>query len=207
MNDKERIIMLVLERLHSTQVLCRNAEKESDYIDRDGSVYVHFGCWDDRPVQKGDLVLAETGHVSDFKIGWVHQVVDSSTCIIREIGSNRLCNYGNEKFTRIVGLNPSLLLEGKEYIFEQKVIRAFRNGGEYMYRFGGVDFNGNSTTIWIREVFGGFNPRNPSKPFSFSMKWNAKTSVKSILEAMRENGYGTRKFEAGDNPDYIVNAD
>jgi hypothetical protein len=133
--------------------------------------------------------------VSDFKVGWVHQVVDSSTCVIREIGSNRLCNYGNEKFTRIVGMHTSQLLEGQEYIFQQKVVRAFRKGHEYMYRFGGVDFEQHYATIWIREAFGGFDLKNPSKPFSFSMAWNSKTSVKRILEAMRENGYGTREFE------------
>lgn len=188
--------MEIMNRLAITQTLCRHAEKEADFIDKyDGSVYVHFGCWDDRPIQKDDLVFAQTGHVSDFKIGWIHQVVDSSTCVIREIGSNRLCEYGNERFTRIVGMHPSQLLEGKEYVFQQKVFRAFHKGDEYMYRPGGVDFKGSLATIWIREAFGGFNPKNPSKPFSFDMKWNAKTSVKMILEAMIENGYGTLKFE------------
>lgn len=116
MNDRERILMEIIDRLSVTQVLCRHAEKESDFVDRDGHIHVHFACYDANPIQKGDLVLAVTGEVSDFKIGWVHQVIDDSTCVIREIGGNRLCNYGNEKFERIIGMPPSLLLEGKEYI-------------------------------------------------------------------------------------------
>lgn len=195
MNDRERILMNIIDRLATTQVLCRGGQKESDFVDKDGSIYVHFGCWDDRPVQKGDLVLAQTGNLSDYKIGWVYQVVDKSTCVVREIGSNRLCNYGNEKFTRIVGMHPSQLLEGREYIFQQKVIRAFRKGDEYIYRYGGVDFYGNKATIWIREAFGGFVRGKEAVPFSFVMSWNSKTSVKRILETMRENGYGTRAFE------------
>lgn len=93
-------------------------------------------------------------------------------------------------------MHESLLLEGDEYIFDKKVERAFHKGGEYVYRYGGVDFLENQTVrIWIREVFGGMFHGKESKPFSFEMKWNKRTSVKKILESMRENGYGTRNFE------------
>lgn len=199
MNDKERILMLILSRMSFTQTLCLRGNQEKQFADKDGQ-YVHFGCYDDRPVEKGDLVMAQTGSVGDWKIGWVHQVISFDTCVIREIGSDRLCNYSNERFVRIVGMEPSLLLEGEEYIFEQKVKAAFHKGDKYIYRFGGVDFKENNVAeIWIREVFGGFNPKNPSKPFSFTMKWTKRTTVKKILETMYAHGYGTREFEKGDN--------
>jgi hypothetical protein len=191
MNDKERILMLILERLYSTQVLCLRAYDEIKF--RDGE-YVHFGGYDDRPIQRGDLVMAQTGSISDWKIAWVHTVVTNDTCILREIGSNRLCNYGNGRFVRIAGMHESLLLEGDKYLFKQKIIRAFQRGDEYIYRFGGVDFlDDGSAKIWIREMFGGL--KDKSEPFSFEMKWNKNTSIKKILETMIENGYGTRKFE------------
>lgn len=195
MNDKERILMSVLERLYFTQVLCLRGDQESKFRDSvDRREYVHFGAYDDRPIQKGDLVLAQTGRVSDWKIAWVHEVVSFDTCILREIGSNRLCNWGNEKFIRIVGVDSSVLLEQDQYIFQQKVIKAFSKGNEYLYRFGGVEFPQDGVAmVWIREAFGGIG--KPSKPFSFEMKYNKKTSVKKILESMISNGYGTKEFE------------
>ena len=196
MNDKERILMEVLNRLSLTQTLCLRGDTETKFKNpSDGYEYVHFGAYDDRPVKKGDLVLACTGNVSDWKVGWVHEVVSRDTCVIREIGSNRLCNYSNERFTRIVGMPEESIYEGDEYIFQQKVMRAFGKGDEYFYRYGGVDFLENRTArIWIREVFGGMI-HGGSVPFSCDMKWDKRTSVKKILETMRENGYGTRKFD------------
>ena len=195
MNDKERILLVLLDEMSLTQLLCLRGNEEAKFKDETRGEYVHFGAYDDREVQKDDLVLCATGNVHDWKIGWVHEVIDMSTCIIREIGSNRLCNVSNEMFKRIVGVGDSLLLEGEKYIFQQKVMRAFGKGDEYMYRFGGIDFLDDQTVarVWIREAFGGID--KPSKPFSFEMAWNKRTSVKKILEAMRENGYGTRKFE------------
>jgi len=201
MNDKERILMTILENLSFTQTLALHGYDEAKFRkdDTGNDEYVHFGGYNDRPVQKGDLVLCCTTNVHDWKIGWVHEVTSNDTCVIREIGSNRLCNVSNERFTRIVGLNKSLLLEGDEYIFQQKVMRAFRKGDEYLYRFGGVEFPEDGVAeIWIREVFGGIG--KPSQPFSFAMKWNKRTSVKRILKTMRENGYGTRKFEPVEQP-------
>jgi len=201
MNDKERILTVILDRLSLTQTLCLSGTSEKMFDDRDGRQYAHFGAYDDRPIQKGDLVLASTGGISEWKIGWVHQVIDRDTIVMREIGGERLCNYGNERFQRIVGIDESLLLEGDRYQFQQKVLRAFRKGDEYMYRFGGVTFlDDGQAEIWTREAFGGFTPHNPSKPYSFFMKWNKRTSVKRILATMRENGYGTRKFDRNPEP-------
>ena len=99
----------------------------------------------------------------------------------------------NEKFVPIVGLESWQCLEGNEHKFREKVIKAFRRGDEYIYRFGGVEINGHSAIIWVREAFGGLD--KPSKPFFVSIHWTAKTSIKTILETMREQGYGTREFD------------
>lgn len=198
MNDKERILMTILERMSMTQTLCLRGNQEKQFQDKDGQ-YVHFGCYDDRKVQAGDLVMAFTGPVSDWKIAWVDQVISDNECVLREIGSHRLCRWSNEQFKRIVGLDSSLLLEGDQYQFQIKVMRVFRKEDQYWYRFGGIDFLPNQIArIWIREAFGGI--RNPSKPFSFEMPWNKRISLKKITEAMYANGYGTRKFELIDQP-------
>lgn len=191
MTDKERILMTILNRMHYTQILCLFGIREAQFADGDNQ-YVHFGGYDDRPVQPGDLVLCNTTGIHDWKIGWVHEI-SGDIHTIREIGSDRLCNISNETFTRIAGLDPSDVLEGDEYSFREKVIKAFRRGDEYMYRFGGVDFLPDKVArVWVREAHGGFG--RPSKPFSFEMRWNKKTTIAGILRAMIENGYGTRKF-------------
>lgn len=194
MTDKERILMTILRSMDFTQKLCLNGVHEQQFVERDGG-YVHFGGYDDRHIQIGDLVMGATSHYShEFMFGWVHKIINEHEIIMREIGSERLCHYGNEKFVRIVGVDPSLLLEGDKYEFDQKVQRAFAKGDHYVYRYGGVTFHDDQEAeIFIREVFGGL--KNPSKPFFFKMKWNKRTSVSKILKTMIENGYGTRKFE------------
>ncbi len=201
MNDKERILMNILSNMYFTQIVRLKGDRECMFDDGN-SEYVHFGGYDDRPIQRGDLVLCQTTGLHDWKIGFVHQVIDSQACIIREIGGNRTCNVSNERFVRIAGIPDDSLLEGDEYIFKQKVLQAFHRGDEYMYRFGGVDFLAEHIArIWIREAFGGVlgGKGKMSTPFSFEMKWNKRTSIKLILETMRENGYGTRDFEYTDN--------
>ena len=65
---------------------------------------------------KGDLVFANTTlHINDFVIGIVDHI-ENDCVVIREIGSNRLCNYYNESFSVI---NKEKLgyeiLEGVQY--------------------------------------------------------------------------------------------
>jgi len=194
MNDRERILMSILQRLQFTQGLCLHGDYKKQF-EKDGNTeYVHFGTFDDRPLQIGDLVMGQTGPIDDFKIGWVHKIISFDNLIIREIGSDRLCNYSNESWKRIVGMDKSLLLEGDKYNFNIKVQKAFHRGNEFSYRFGGVDFEEDTAKIWIREAFGGMI-NGGTVPFSFVIPWNKKTTIKKILELMIENGYGTKKFE------------
>lgn len=195
MNDKERILTTILDQFYYTQTLCFHSPKENDFIKSGGDTYVHFGAYDDRKIKVGDLVMGKTGKVHDFKIGFVHEILSKFEMVIREIGSNKLCNYSNESFTRIVGLKPSDLYEKGQYGFYQKVLKAFTRGNEYSYRYGGLEFLGdNIAKIWIREAFGGFGECK-SCPFSFKIEWNKRTTIKEILNLMIENGYGTKKFE------------
>ena len=187
LTDRERILLKVIDRLSGTQLLARGRNYyPHDFPDG----LVHFAYYKDP--EPGDLVLAKTGGVGRWKVGFYHQKLDGSRALIREIGSDALCDYGNESFLPIVGLSPTDLLEGERYKIYLKVLGAFRKGDEYVYRFGGLDFEGEEIIIWVREVFGGFG--KDSKPFSIRMKWNKRTSVKAILEAMRQGGYGTRSF-------------
>ena len=198
LSDRERILMAIIDRLSATFTLapaCRNRGWSSDgFKDSYGSEYVHFAPWD--KAKPGDLVLAKTGHVSEWKVGWYVEPLPGSYggAVIREIGTNRLCNYGNEDFCPIRGLDSITLLEGDKRQFYAKVMTAFRKGDEYVYRFGGLTFEGNEAVIGVREVFGGALSGAGSEPFYVRLVWSKKTSVKAILAAMRAGGYGTHKF-------------
>jgi hypothetical protein len=194
LSDRERILMVVIDALSTTQTLARPGRfcwSSDEYKDTTGDRhYVHFAPW--KEPAPGDLVLAQTGNISRWKVGWYVQK-QSDGALIREIGSDKLCNYGNESFRPIVGLENDLrLLEGDRYQFLVKVYKAFARGDEYLYRFGGLRFDGEDAVITIREAFGGLG--GPSQPFDARIRWDKRTSVAAILKAMRDAGYGTRDF-------------
>jgi len=196
LTDKERILMHIIRGLNTTSVMCRvpPGNYGSDaYRDNNGGHYVHFARWD-KP-KAGDLVICETSQPNDYWIGFVVQVMSESHCHIREIGTGRICDYQNEKFSPIRGLRPLQLLEGDQYQFYLKVLAAFRKGDKYMYRFGGLEFESNRTAvITIREAFGGFSKLG-SQPFQVCLRWTKRTAIKTILASMVAGGYGTRTFE------------
>lgn len=195
MNDRERILTTIIRNLYTTQLFCSRGMSELDFVDKyNGQIYTHFGVNETLPIQVGDLVIGVTGGIADFSIGFVHEIHNTSHMVIREIGTNRLCNYSNESFKRITGLSETELLEGEQYLFYRKLLKAFGKADDYWYRFGGTKFHPeNIVEVWIRQRYGGLT--EPSMPFSFTMKWNKRMSIKKIIETMRENGYGTREFD------------
>lgn len=191
--------MHVVRGLSSASVLCRATNSDGyrsgseAFRDRNGGFYVHFAPWD-KP-KPGDLVMGESGRVCDWLIAWYVEPPkeEYGYHVVREIGTGQLCNYGNERFSPIRGLTETQLLEGEQYKFYIKVLRAFGGGDEYLYRFGGLRFDGQTAYVAVREAFGGFAAK--SIPFEVEVPFNKKISVKAILAAMRAQGYGTRKFE------------
>ena len=207
MTDKERILTTIVQALHTTQILANpdrrtwssEAYREHVFNAAAGDpprYYVHFANW--QKPKAGDLVIGKTGSVSEWKIGWYVEPLHSGLggAIIREIGSNHTCRYSNEEFVPIVGLYESDLLEGEAYLFSIKVRKVFRKSGEHWHLYGGVDFAGDESTIWVRERYGGvLGGKGESKPYSIKMRYDKHTTQKAILQALRDGGYGTREFE------------
>ena len=190
LSDRERILMQIIDRLSGTFLLMLGAVNERSAFESTSlGTLTHFAYYAEP--KTGDLVLAKTGHVSEWKIGWYVEKRYGGA-VIREIGSDRLCNYDNESFVPIYGLDPIMLLEGDKREFYVKVMRSFSKGNEYSYRFGGLRFDGPEAVITIREVFGGMGQQ--SQPFDVRIVWNKRMSVKAILAAMRAGGYGTKSF-------------
>ena len=201
MNDKERILMQIIQGLRTAESLARPNLRgweagDVAYDDGYGGQYVHFAPWvGDEELKPGELVMCQTGNISDWKIGFVVRRIEYGRCLIREIGSDRTCDYSNERFIPIRGLSPTELLEGDDYQFYLKVLKAFDRGDEFWHRFGGVDITGRHATILVRERYGGIKYKSGTKPFPIEMDWTPKTTIKAILEAMREGGYGAKEKE------------
>jgi hypothetical protein len=196
LTDRERILMSVVQALSLSQSLApvsRTRWGDEAFTGHDGYVYAHFATW--RKPQAGDLVLARTGSMSEWKIAFYVEPLPSQLggAVVREIGTDRLCNYENEEFVPIVGLPPTELLDGDKRRLYDKVIAAFRRGDEYMYLFGGIEFDRDDVVVSVRERWGGLNGK--SKPFPVRFTWDPRMSIKAILAALRAGGYGAREFE------------
>ncbi len=197
LTDREKILMTIISKLSTTQLLgpggrfCHDSKAFGDYV--------HF-AYGEKP-KKGDLVIGKTGRNGRWKIGIYQEPLLGGWggAVIGEISTGKLCNYGNEEFVPIVGLTDSDLRCGIQREMEAKVVAAFQRGDEFNYRYGGIKFDGDEIEITIREAFNGFG--DGSIPFSVRMKYNKRTSVKAILKAMRDGGYGTREFERPEKSD------
>jgi hypothetical protein len=205
LTDRERILLHVLQGLRFSAILCRHGDpfREETWRDRgDSSMYVHFAKY--RKARPGDLVMGDTGGINEWKLAFYVRNEGSGNHVVRDLNTGRLCNYGNEEFTPIVGLAPSQLFCGEQRQFYEKVLRAFAKGDEYMYPFGGLTFDAaDEAVIWIREKWGGLG--GTSVPFSCRIKFNKRTSVKAILAALRAAGYGWRPFSPGQQVDDFGN--
>lgn len=168
MKDKERILMVIITRL--IPVLKYGNKDE----------YVETNILDGIELNKGDLVFANTTiHPNDFCVGFVEEQKENYT-IIREIGSDKLCEYYNESFTRI---NKDILgyeiLEGVQYQIYQKVLKAF-SGANYCTRFKSIRFDGNMCYVESRMMF------EDETTFEISFNYNSKTTIKEILKLIEE---------------------
>jgi hypothetical protein len=86
---------------------------------------------------------------------------------------------------------PIHLFKGVQRAMYEKVLEAFAAGDAYMYRFDGLRFRGSTAIVTIRKYGTSINS---FEPFTVRIPFNKRTSVRTILKALRAGGYGTRAF-------------
>lgn len=169
MSDKERILISLVNAIYSRAL----------YIpaERDKWLDMQPGLLSDRnPLQPGDLVTTMTTcEPNEFMVGFVHEVKKDSV-VIREIGSNRLCDYANEHFYRIdktiIGYD---ILEGAQYQTYRNVRKAFgKQDYPYNFRFKSICFDGDTCTVEGRRLF------SNDTAFSFSFDSYGRKTIKAI---------------------------
>jgi hypothetical protein len=174
MKDKERILMIIITRIIPALTYCCNTYKEKED-------YVKSFMFTKNELENGDLVFASTSiEPNDFMVGFIEEIKSDCT-VIREIGSNRLCNYSNESFTRI---NKDKLgyeiLEGIQYKTYQKVLKAFSKYTKYGTRFKSISFNDNVCTVQSRSIF------SNDVGFEIAFNYDSKTTIKQIGRLLEE---------------------
>lgn len=173
MTDKERILTLLVKRIYQRALYSPDAIRHWREIQP--------GLLDERKKLKaGDLVVASTSiEPNDFMVGYIHTPPNhEGTAMIREIGSDRLCEYGNESFMLIdKDLLGEEILEGTQYITRQKVRKAFaRAEHSYTLRYAGVEFDGKTCKVMGRKVF------SDEILICFEFTFNSKTTINSIID-------------------------
>jgi hypothetical protein len=205
MTDKERILMHIIREIRTGLVLAhpsalRAWNSEPYKVPDSDRYYCHFAPWD-KP-KPGDLVTAQSGRTNDeWSICWYVSAPKADdpngsfgTHVVREIGTGRLCNYSNETFVPIRGLEgDAALLEADQRHYYEQVMRAFATGDEYGYRYGGIRFQDKTVVVMVRQAFGGLHPKG-SYPFEVKLPYRKRIAVTTILKLMREQGYGTHQF-------------
>ena len=175
MKDKERILMVIINRIIPSLYVSTSVD------DKERICKTHI--FEKNCLKHGDLVFANTTIVpNDFMVGFVEKVDEENDCVvIREIGSERLCNYSNELFTVI---NKERLgyeiLEGVQYGIYKKVMKAFADYAHYYTRFKSLSFDGDICTVEARAAF------QQDTIFEISFPYNSKTSIKEIGKRLKE---------------------
>jgi len=172
--DKERILMTIITRIIPGLTYCC-------YSYEDREKYVKSYMLDTNGLEKGDLVFANTSiYPNDFVVGFISEL-KSDCVVIREIGSDRLCNYYNESFTKINKDNLGYeILEGVQYKTYQKVLKAFSQYASYGTKFKSISFDKNMCVVQSRVMF------SNDIGFEIKFKYDGKTTIKSIGKLLEE---------------------
>ncbi len=147
MNDKERILYTLVQRIYMKAMYGDPGETQKW---RDVQPGMLAGI---NPLQKGDLVIATTSPVANpFMVGYFEGKTENGGALIREIGSNRLCNYENEWFYRIDKsiLGPEML-DGERYILYQQVEEAAKDIKGDSYVVMNFEMHDNTCTFTLRK--------------------------------------------------------
>lgn len=172
MTDKERILMAIITRV-IPGLMYSSFHKRDEYVK--SHILSNSG------LSKGDLVFANSSvNINDFIVGFVDNIEDDHV-VIREIGSNRLCNYYNETFSVI---NKERLgyefLEGTKYKTYQKVLKAFDKYANHTTKFKSISFDRNICTVQARRAF------ENGLLFEIKFKFDIKTTISSIGKMLEE---------------------
>lgn len=135
---------------------------------------VHVAAY--RKALAGDLAVASTSFHQPNPFVVCQSERYSERWLVRELGSNRTCRYTNENFWPLVGLTGFVFLEGKEYLFYEKVKKALKDR-DHAYRFADISFLGDTALVTLRVTGGSIFDNKYS---ILGLNWRKIRSINSL---------------------------
>lgn len=207
MNDRERVLMNIavdtsgsscdtMERLECGGTLRFTFDRPSPQF-----VPPELADKIGMPMKPGDVIRCCTNPNHFCGIAELLEVRGHSDFLLREIGGSRTVNMGNESVHVLRFMSPSRLYTGvKHKIYKWASGKAFSERynpeADYFKRCGGVEFDGDTLTIWMRSHIWGMEKKGPdgttlhAQPRKFVMQWGDSTKLKDIVSAMIDQGFG-----------------
>lgn len=196
LSDRERILTKLVRSLVDTITRTHYyQDKSAEFPDEIFPVVDSFN----KEIKVGDIVVSRSSGIHPFTVA---EVVGTKVNDMyggyraKDLVTGLECNIVNDHGIILKHFRESMgydLLVGKQRIFYKKVIKAMAEIDDW-HRFAGIKFLDNKMcTVTVREKWGGLT--NPSKPYTVSLKWNARMSVKKLIERLEELGVGKREFE------------
>ena len=205
MTDRERLLTTIMMRVGPFMEDARHGRSEPTF-----GVY-----WADP--KPGDLVKCETQRTpSKWAWAWYEEHGEHANdkhcwgrhghaCyLLRELGGESLIHMGNESLIALRGFGADELLEGQQFRFYVKVLKAFgrlgkRYGSQSMLYAGVVwpDRHSKRATIGIRPhafssptIEGDYSRGNRTivKPIPVVLEHNSRTRIRDIVEALKDVG-------------------
>lgn len=205
-NDRERVLCNIAALLARELAHLQLLPAVREYMESPhslSSIVCKMGTFRKEPFEKGALVLCQTStgvQQHPFLISLVEKQGienDARGLVLRAIGRNDLCNYGNESFVEIIGIPERMMWTGEKRKFALKIEKVMRKISVYAHRYRGLVFVGDwEADVYVGEAFGGLE--TPTKPYAIRVAFNKKTTLKKIREDLLAGGYGTREFDPDD---------
>jgi hypothetical protein len=140
MTDKERILIQIGAMTAFGTTKFNNFSEDSVHWET-----IH----QETKLQKGDIVCGVTNPNHKFGIAFFEERTGYSDFVVREIGSNKTCNYTNEMFLVLRNFPEIYKLCGNEYKTMIKARKAFYH--TYTWVFAGIKFEPKKLIITMRK--------------------------------------------------------
>jgi hypothetical protein len=154
----------------------------------------------------GDIVVGMTAgfrRPDTWSVCRLDHQLGHSDAVVRDLANPELlCRYGNERFLHVrVDMDDPVYLVGAQRKLYVKAEKAFRRADPHKQRFYGVEFDADDpclARILIGPRYGTSFFRDDRQymevvPWEIEVRFNSRTTIKSILEAMEAAGLGTDK--------------
>ena len=171
MTDKERILIQIA-------AMTSYATTEHRFLSEDSVRWEYVNK--DTFLKKGDIICGMTNPNHKFGVAFFEKRIGYSDFIVKEIGTDKTCNYTNEMFLVLRNFPEMYKLCGLEHLTMLKIKKAFYDS--YSFVFVKVDFEPKKLIITMRKKW-------TQDKIIFSYEYScplSKVTIKSLKSKIEE---------------------